>query len=113
LLQHVQAANESGLFNTDFQETDLQDLIAALGSDNFDTYLTSVGGSGLGILSPYGQYSLPESGPATPPETPNGSPKHVNAADGAPSESLRPVFETNTVGDIAKWAEGLGRWLYV
>jgi len=97
----------------DFKETVLQDLIVALSNDKFDTYLTSVGGSGLGILSPYGQRLQPESGPVTPPETPNGNAKPVDAGDGAPPEPMRAVFETNAVGDLAGWAEGLGRWLYV
>jgi len=92
-----------------FQESILRDLVVVLGSDNFDTYLTSVGGSGLGILSPYGQCPYSESVPVTPP----GTPKPVNAADDAPPESLHAVFETNAISNLAGWAEGLGRWLYV
>jgi len=97
----------------DFEETTLQDLIVALSSDNFDTYLTSVGGSGLGILSPYGRPLQPESGPVTPPETPNGKPKPNDAADGCPPEPKRVTFEMKAVGDLVGWAEGLGRWLFV
>ena len=98
---------------TDFEEMTLQDLITALKDHNFDTYLTSIGGSGLGILSPYGQQSYPESGPVTPPETPGGSPKSIAVRSGAPPEPLRAFFETEAVGDLAGWTEDLGRWLFV
>jgi hypothetical protein len=90
----------------------LQDLIAALSADNFDAYVTSVGGSGLGILSPYGQHAQPGSVPATPPETPNSNSKDIDA-DGTALEALRACFETKTNGELAEWAEELGRWLFV
>jgi len=83
-----------------------------LSTDNFDAYVTSVGGSGLGILSPYGHPAQSESAPVTPPETPNSNLKDIDA-DGTVLEALRACFETKTNGELAKWAEGLGRWLFV
>lgn len=83
-----------------------------MAGDKFDPYLTSVGGSGLGILSPYSQ-SLPvASGPVTPPETPNGQGKLTTDVD-APSEPLRTSFETTDINELAGWADALGRWLFV
>ena len=109
MLSNVHVVN---VLDTDFKESILQDLIAALSNDNFDTYITSVGGSGLGILSPYGQHSHPGSAPVTPPETPNGNLKALEADSTAP-EALHTCFETKSVGDLAGWAEGLGRWMFV
>jgi cystathionine beta-lyase/mevalonate kinase len=97
----------------DFKETALQDLVAALTDDHFDPYLTSVGGSGLGILSPYGQRPLLAPSPVTPPGTPDGRGKPVTLAAGAPPEPLRSPFETTDMGELAGWADGLGRWLFV
>jgi hypothetical protein len=84
--------------------------VVALVSDDFDPYLTSVGGSGLGILSPYGQRPLSASDPVTPPD---GSVKVIDAASGAPPEPLRASFEKKTVDELADWADVLGRWLFV
>jgi len=100
------------LIPDNFQEMVLQDLIAVLNSDNFDTYLTLVGGSGLGILSPYRQRLLPGSRPVTPPETPDGDSKEIYADD-SPPEPLSIPFEKAAGGSLADWAEGLGRWLFV
>ena len=36
----------------------------------------------------------------------------TDSADGPP-EPKRAAFETKAVGDLAGWAEGLGRWLFV
>jgi len=95
-----------------FQETTLQDLIGALTDDHFDPYLTSVGGSGLGILSPYRQSLPAASGPATPPETPNGQGKPTSDVD-APPEPLYTSFEAKDIDELAGWADALGRWLFV
>lgn len=85
----------------------MQDLTTALSSDGFDPYLTSVGGSGLGILSPYGQRQAAIAGPATPPETPNG-----DVDTGAP-DPLRSTFETKTADELGSWADAQGKWLFV
>lgn len=96
------------LIPDDFKDETLQELIGALSVDNFDPYMTSVGGSGLGILSPYGQRPLPEEALlATPPGTPE------DAAAGAPLDPLRAPFEKVDVGKLGSWADGLGRWLFV
>ncbi|KAF8896211.1 cystathionine beta-lyase [Infundibulicybe gibba] len=107
----------------DFQEHILQDLTKDLLKDQYEPYLTSVGGSGLGILSPYGHHRRPGTNPprsavdlgqVTPPGTP--SPDRVQsstAGDGMDLEPLRVPFETSRLDDLASWADGLGRWLYV
>lgn len=94
----------------DFKDETLQELIEALAADNFDPYMTSVGGSGLGILSPYGQRPLPEDALlATPP----GTPKEAVVAAGAPPDPLRAPFEKVNIEELGNWTEGLGRWLFV
>jgi hypothetical protein len=77
-------------------------------------YVTSVGGSGLGILSPYGQHREESAGkrPITPPETPIVSGK-TEALDEVPPNPLRASFESQSVPELAQWAEARGRWLYV
>jgi hypothetical protein len=96
---------------TGFKEATLQSLIDALAGDKFDPYLTSVGGSGLGILSPYSQRLAVASGPVTPPETPNGQGKPTTDVD--PPEPLRTSFEATNMSELAGWADTLGRWLFV
>lgn len=87
-------------------------MIDELRNDGFEPYLTSVGGSGVGVLSPHGgpngQEPSAYEAPATPPETPN-----ANESSGLQSSSLRSVFENATASSFASWAEGKGRWLYV
>ncbi|GLB40506.1 putative GHMP kinases C terminal [Lyophyllum shimeji] len=110
----------------DFKARDLQNLIDQLIRQGFQPYLTSVGGSGLGILSPYGpqrnQRSAPHRkaqvpGQITPPETPHpsdGSQTHSGEGNDADKlEPLRSAFEMSSIADLPAWAEGLGRWLYV
>jgi hypothetical protein len=99
--------------NPDFEESTLQNLVADLLRESFDTYLTSVGGSGLGILSPYGQhrkpvnhYSLEGRGQVTPPGTPT-------CKDNRDSIPLRTLFETRAISELTTWADGLGRWGFV
>ncbi|KAJ3738496.1 pyridoxal phosphate-dependent transferase [Lentinula detonsa] len=57
----------------DFSEALMKDLLSELVECDFDPYLTSVGGGGMGILSPYPEHSNTSSkvllpGQVTPPE---------------------------------------------
>ncbi|KAJ6631005.1 cystathionine beta-lyase [Mycena sp. CBHHK59/15] len=100
----------------DFEEEVLENLTRQLVQETFQPYLTSVGGSGLGILSPYTPPNIGQSHPTlapgqvTPPETPQElSHSEVDIVAG----ELRVSFEKQDVPSLAKWADGLGRWLYV
>lgn len=116
----------------DFEDKQLQDLITTLIRENFEPYLTSVGGSGLGILSPYPQHRTrggggsrvprhapEELGQVTPPDTPmprEPSPgPSVDGPEKGPHEldPLRAPFLSQSVAELPEWATGLGRWLYV
>ncbi|KAG8904660.1 cystathionine beta-lyase [Tulasnella sp. 403] len=66
----------------------LTDLVQALEEEGFAAYLTSVGGSGMGILSPYLDRT--------------GGGKDVVSTD----------LETKPAAELGKWADELGRWLY-
>ena len=90
--------------------------------EKFKPYLTSVGGSGLGILSPYHipghlrsatrhRAQTEETGQATPPpETAyQDNPLDVSVD----LDDLRTSFETIVTEELGAWADGLGRWLYV
>ncbi|KAJ7116398.1 cystathionine beta-lyase [Mycena epipterygia] len=100
----------------DFQQEALDKLIAELAQEKFVPYLTSVGGSGLGILSPYTPPNLAQSqtaavdlpGQVTPPQTPG-----VATQPEAGDPLLRLAFEKQRVSSLAQWADELGRWLYV
>lgn len=85
--------------------------------EGFDPYLTSVGGSGLGVLSPYPEHRTPGSttrytleglGQATPPDTP--VPRQSSNIETVP---LRASFVSVKSEQLVEWAAGLGRWLYV
>lgn len=78
------------------KESVLRALIEALTSSGFQPYLTSVGGSGLGVLSPYdpANYAVASENPDRP-------------------ASLREAFEGKNIEELAGWAEQRGRWLYV
>lgn len=78
------------------KESVLSALVEALTGSGFRPYLTSVGGSGLGVLSPYdpANYAVASSNPDQPP-------------------SLREAFEGKRIEELAGWAEQRGRWLYV
>ena len=95
-----------------YSEERLKQLMTELRADGFEPYLTSVGGSGVGVLSPYSSSDGPSAydGLATPPETPDASDESVQGLASAP---LRAAFENTTSVDFGKWAEGRGRWLYV
>jgi len=100
------------LIPDDFSDALMADLLAELSANNFDPHLTSVGGSGLGILSPYPEHrnssaNVPQ-GQVTPPETPD------EAANGSQlGNSLRTPFEVNSLSELSGWAHDLGKWLYV
>ncbi|KAH7925469.1 cystathionine beta-l [Leucogyrophana mollusca] len=97
-------------------ESTLRDLVTALSAENFDPYLTSVGGSGLGILSPYNQPQTgvqPPTAPATPPETPGDEQALTSHSDDNTPALLHDPFAQQTISDLPTWADSLGRWLYV
>ena len=109
----------------DFEDERLQDLISLLIRESFQPYLTSVGGSGLGILSPYAEHrnrgSRPPGGlgQVTPPDTPAPreqlQPEIVDRYEKGVSDldPLRASFVSSTVAELPEWASGLGTWLYV
>ncbi|KAF9490783.1 cystathionine beta-lyase [Pleurotus eryngii] len=95
----------------DFHEDALSDLIEDLQRDGYEPYLTSVGGSGLGVLSPYTRRGSAESlGRLTPPETPG---ELTSQRTGGEEVPLNAAFETTATTGLSQWAEELGRWLYV
>lgn len=99
----------------DLQQANLENLISSLEEDGYGTYLTSVGGSGLGVLSPYNDdlESSLDDGPVTPPETPAiGGPPGTGDGVGV-HESRRAVFERKSPAELVEWMESRGRWLYV
>jgi hypothetical protein len=96
-----------------FPEDKLQQVINDLRNDGFEAYLTSVGGSGVGVLSPY--RARPTERPVTPPETPaesDGGERSIES-DSDSVDPLRAAFETHLTSDLSHWAEEQGRWLYV
>lgn len=93
-------------------------LIRDLEGAKFDAYLTSVGGSGLGILSPYNNSPDPaeSSGePLTPPETPakNDADGGGGGGDGLEAKDMREQFCEVTTDELSQWANARGRWLFV
>ncbi|KAM5538467.1 hypothetical protein V8D89_007800 [Ganoderma adspersum] len=98
----------------DFQDEKLQALISALLTDGYRPYITAVGGSGLGILSPYDDIAADpnaDSPPLSPPATPD--PSREDGLRGAPQPSIRKGFETITTLELPQWASERGKWLYV
>ena len=103
------------------EEATLQNLVADLLHDNFEPYLTSVGGRGLGILSPYERHrddhtlTAPVPGQVTPPDEfeRKNVEDGVNLEGKTMSESLRSSFVTKSISDLTSWADGRGRWLFV
>jgi hypothetical protein len=81
-------------------------LIAELVREDFEPYYTSVGGGGLGILSPYG-HNMGSPGPQ------NALTHPLKEGDDIAPESLRTTLESQDLSELAAWAEALGRWLYV
>lgn len=101
-------------------------MITELIREGFQPYLTSVGGSGLGILSPYAHHRNGKSaasrpihpaGQVTPPdEVPTPNADGESAGDGndvGGFDSLSASFESRSIEELAAWTESLGRWLYV
>ena len=83
----------------------LEALARELEQAQFDPYFTAVGGSGLGILSPYDHGGTAARGALlTPPETPAAGPLQT---------PLRDAFAAVSNEELGKWAEGRGRWLFV
>ncbi|KAF9532585.1 cystathionine beta-lyase [Crepidotus variabilis] len=106
----------------DFKDEQLQDLIDGLIREGFQPYLTSVGGSGLGILSPYAEHrnrrSRPEHAPegfgqVTPPDTPLPRESSSEEGNDGDLDPLRAPFVSADLAELPEWATGLGRWLYV
>ncbi|KAG6850711.1 hypothetical protein H0H93_009869 [Arthromyces matolae] len=108
----------------DFKGQDLKNLIEDLIREGFQPYLTSVGGRGLGILSPYGSHLKQKSvavrdgaqvsSQITPPETPNpAEPPYELGVDSASLGILRSPFETQPTSELSSWANDLGSWQYV
>lgn len=96
----------------------LESLMTELTELSYEPYLTSVGGSGLGVLSPYDHHRtapLPRRGEApgqvTPPQTP--TPRDDLGISHEEPATLRPAFEIGSTTNLKEWAENLGRWLYV
>ncbi|KAF8558217.1 cystathionine beta-lyase [Imleria badia] len=86
--------------STDFSSSNLTGLISALESEKFTserfrTYLTEVGGLGLGILSQ----------PATASDLP--TPPLVG------SDTLETTFANTSNAELRGWVEALGKWAYV
>jgi hypothetical protein len=82
-----------------------------LSADDLDPYLTTVGGSGMGILSPHAYHRNPVTTTAEEPTgqvTPPVDPSAPKTADG-----IRALMEKTNVDHLSEWAAGLGRWLYV
>ena len=97
----------------EFSEEKLQALIKSLETAGFQPYVTSVGGSGLGILSPYDDIVVDEDGdtsPLSPPMTPD--PNNEGAA-AALRRSMRRRFEAVSTTELSQWASSRGKWLYV
>ncbi|KAF7317004.1 Cystathionine beta-lyase [Mycena chlorophos] len=101
----------------DFDASSLESLMQQLINQTFVPYPAAIGGSGLGILSPYSPPQLAQaqaqtaapSGQVTPPQTPGLASVDSGHAD----PLLRIAFEKQNIDSLAKWADGLGRWLYV
>ncbi|KAF8591137.1 cystathionine beta-l [Ramaria rubella] len=90
-----------------FKDSSLDALQTELINAGFEGYFTSVGGSGLGILSPYVHCT-----PTTPPETPtpDGS---TDCDRGRFPQSLGDVFKATPRHILTDWAARKGKWLYV
>lgn len=112
----------------DFEPANLQDLVDDLFREKFEPYITSVGGSGLGILSPYPEQrnrdvvpsssrtyeDVPTFEQVTPPETPvPESQEHLSISFSGGENTLRVPFEAIPIDGLAEWANGQGQWLYV
>ena len=91
-----------------FEQSKLKQLSTDLTTANFEPYFTSVGGSGLGILSPHTQRPNPRQD--SPPMTPNHESDDEHQED---KSGLLAGFKSSEVAGLSEWAEARGMWLYV
>ncbi|KAH9856538.1 cystathionine beta-lyase [Lenzites betulinus] len=96
----------------DFSDEALQTLIEALEADGFRPYVTAVGGSGLGILSPYDPITVDGGDDVSPPLSPPSTPGPREVEDPL-RPSIRRRFESVTIAELSQWAADRGKWLYV
>ncbi len=75
--------------------------------------MTAVGGSGLGILSPYDPIVVDQQGDVSPPMSPPMTPSPRDEQEEPFRPSIRRRFEEVDVGELSQWASGRGKWLYV
>ncbi|EKM78669.1 hypothetical protein AGABI1DRAFT_41416 [Agaricus bisporus var. burnettii JB137-S8] len=113
------------LLPDDFKPEDLQKLVDELIRENFEPYITSVGGSGMGILSSFSEHrnQSPASvatnihpqtvGQVTPPQTPAPEGQVQLGVEKDTAEQRRLSFNTTSTEKFAEWASEIGEWLYV
>lgn len=106
-------AQRTHYYNLDFEASTLQGLVSALESSNFKSYLTSVGGSGLGILSPYRAHRQTQ--PARGRDALGVPDSAIDDAEETlvANDSFKEEFKKVDTIEFSQWAEGRGRWLYV
>lgn len=80
----------------DFADESLQQLTAALQEKGYTPYVTTIGGSGLGVLWPRDGEEVPTA--ATP---------------GGTQPFMRTGFENVPTDRLGSWAASHGRWLFV
>ena len=68
----------------DFKAEALKALLAELSANDFDPYMTSVGGSGLGILSPYQEH------------------RNKQPTDGL-DDTIQGAFKVRKTVDLTRW----------
>lgn len=95
---HPERALTSTVAHTDFSESALTDLKSALADAGFETYETSVGGSGFGLL-----------------QTTRDASSTVVSEGGAEKSVLPDVarFRGALAGELASWAERERGWAFV
>ena len=94
-----------------FKDSELSEVMAELRSDGFEPYLTSVGGSGLGVLSPYHPINISTTASLDPSDTPADS--NGDLVANHDMDLLRAAFESKGVLELGGWSENVGRWLFV
>lgn len=82
----------------DFSTDRLDALLSELRESGFRPYLTSVGGSGLGILESNGSAAMDLDAPGA------GESSHI---------PLRKAFHEVTAEELEAWAERTGDWLFI
>ncbi|KAI9000507.1 cystathionine beta-lyase [Trametes punicea] len=96
----------------DFAEDALHSLISTLEAQGYRPYVTAVGGSGLGILSPYDPIAVDPEDDGSPPLSPPMTPQ-PNRVEEPLRPSIRRRFESLDISELSAWASGRGKWLYV